>query len=103
MKFSGENMKTSDFIQNKRKEILQISSSHGAKNIRIFGSVARGDDEPESDIDILIELDKGRTLLDLAGLSIDLQNLLGRKVDVVTEKSLHWYIREKIISEAKPI
>ena len=96
-------MKVADFIKQQRKEILRISSSHGAKNVRVFGSVARGDEEVDSDVDILIELEAGRSLLDLAGLSIDLQQLLGRKVDVVTEKSLHWYIKDKIINEARPI
>ena len=96
-------MKTADVILQNRNEILRLSSLHGAKNVRIFGSIARGDDQPDSDVDFLIELEQGRTLLDLAGLSIDLQKLLGRKVDIVTEKSLHWYIKDRVVREAKPI
>ncbi len=96
-------MKISEVIQNKRDDIIRLSGQHGAKNIRIFGSVARGDERLDSDVDILVELDKGRSLLDLSGLSLDLQQLLGCKVDVLTEKSLHWYIRDKILKEARPL
>ena len=82
-------MKLADIIQKEREEIIRLSALRGAKNIRVFGSVARGEESKDSDIDILVELEKGRSLLDLSGLLIDLQQLLGRKVDVVTEKSLH--------------
>ncbi|MCK9502421.1 MAG: nucleotidyltransferase family protein [Lascolabacillus sp.] len=96
-------MKLANIIEKKREEIIRLSAKHGAKNIRVFGSVARGDESEDSDIDILVDLEKGRSLLDLSGLLIDLQKLLGRKVDVVTEKSLHWYIRDKILKEAREI
>lgn len=96
-------MKPADIIKENREEILRLSALHGAKNIRVFGSVVRGEDDEESDIDILVELEKGRSLLDHAALLIDLQQLLGRKVDVVTEKSLHWYIRDRILTEAREI
>ena len=96
-------MKISEIIQNKREDILRLSEQHGAKNIRIFGSVARGEENEDSDIDLLVELEKGRSLLDLSGLLIDLQQLLDHKVDVVTENSLHWYIRDKILTEAREI
>lgn len=96
-------MKLANIIEKKREEIIRLSAKHGAKNIRVFGSVARGDESEDSDIDILVELEKGRSLLDLSGLLIDLQKLLDRKVDVVTEKSLHWYIRDKILKEAREI
>ena len=96
-------MKISKLIQNKREDIIRLSGKHGAKNIRIFGSVARGEERLDSDIDILVELDKDRSLLDLSGLSLDLQQLLGCKVDVLTEKSLHWYIRDRILREARPL
>ena len=72
-------------------------------NIRIFGSVARGEDNLQSDIDLLVDLEKGRTLFDLGGALVKLQDLLGRKVDIVTERGLHWYLREKIMEEAKPL
>jgi len=96
-------MKLANIIEKKREEIIRLSAKHGAKNIRVFGSVARGDESEDSDIDILVDLEKGRSLLDLSGLLIDLQKLLDRKVDVVTEKSLHWYIRDKILKEAHEI
>ncbi len=90
-------------IQQKRKEILLVARQHGIVNIRIFGSVARGEDNLQSDIDLLVDLEKGRTLFDLGGALIKLQDLLGRKVDIVTERGLHWYLREKIMEEAKPL
>ena len=96
-------MKLVDVIHQKREEIIRLSAHHGATNIRVFGSVAKGEEGKESDIDILVDLEKGRSLLDLSGLLIDLQQLLGRKVDVVTEKGLHWYIRDKILKEAREI
>jgi predicted nucleotidyltransferase len=90
-------------LQEKRGEILRLASSHGAHNVRVFGSVARGDARPDSDIDLLVELEPGRSLLDLSGLLLDLQDLLGCEVDVVTEKSLHWYIRDTVLQEAIPL
>ena len=96
-------MKIEELIQNKKEDILRLSAQHGARNIRIFGSVSRGEESADSDIDILVELDKGRSLLDISGLTLDLQQLLGRKVDVLTEKSLHWYIRDKILKEARQL
>lgn len=89
-------------LQQKKKEILAVAREHGLLNIRVFGSVARGEDTPESDIDFLVDLEKGRSLFDLGGL-IKLQDLLGRKVDIVTERGLHWYLRDKILKEARPL
>ncbi len=71
--------------------------------MRVFGSVARGEDTDESDIDFLVCLEKGRSLLDQAGLLADLQDLLGRKVDVVTEDGIYWLLRRRILREAQPI
>ena len=90
-------------IQQKKKEILLVAQQHGIVNIRIFGSVARGDDNLQSDVDLLVDLEQGRTLFDLAGALIKLLDLLGRKVDIVTERGLHWYLKEKIMKEAKPL
>ena len=90
-------------IQQKKKEILLVAQQHGIVNIRIFGSVARGDDNLQSDVDLLVDLEQGRTLFDLGGALIKLQDLLGRKVDIVTERRLHWYLKEKIMKEAKPL
>ena len=90
-------------LQQKKKEILAVAREHGLLNIRVFGSVARGEDTPESDIDFLVDLEKGRSLFDLGGALIKLQDLLGRKVDIVTERGLHWYLRDKILKEARPL
>jgi predicted nucleotidyltransferase len=87
----------------KRDEIVRLAALHGARNVRVFGSVARGDARDDSDVDLLVELDPDRSLLDLGGLLMDLQDLLGRKVDLVTEKGLHWYIRDRVLREAVPL
>ena len=92
-----------EIIQDKKEQVLALAARHGASNVRIFGSVANGTAETDSDIDFLVDLETGRSLFDLGGLLMDLQQLFGRKVDVVTENGLHWYIKERIISEAKPI
>jgi predicted nucleotidyltransferase len=90
-------------IQQQREKILSVASEHGMVNVRLFGSVSRGDETPESDIDFLVDLEAGRSLLDLGGPLIKLQGLLGRKVDIVTERGLHWYLRDKIMNKARPL
>ncbi len=86
-----------------RDEILALAEQHGAQNVRVFGSVACGEEGPESDVDLLIDMDTQRSLLDLVALWQDLQDVLGRRVDVVTERSLHWYIRDRVLREARPL
>ncbi len=93
-------MNNGELLKEKRDEILRLAAGHGAHNVRIFGSVARGDARPDSDIDFLVDLDAGRSLLDLGGLLMDLQNLLHCKVDVVTEKGLRIRIRARVLLEA---
>lgn len=83
-----------------RDAILEIAARHGATNVRLFGSVARGTSGPESDIDLLVELEPGRSLLDHAALVLDLQHLLGCRVDVATERGLRPRIREQVLREA---
>lgn len=90
-------------LSQKRAEILRLAAKHGAYNVRVFGSVARGEEKTESDVDFLVDLEPGRSLLDLGGLLMDLQDLLGRNVEVMTEDGLHWYIRDQIIREAVPV
>ncbi len=90
-------------MQAKREDILRIAAKYGASNVRIFGSVARGEADEQSDIDLLVNLEPGRSLLDLCGLLIDLEELLGCKVDVVTEKGLRDRIRERVLKEAVAI
>ncbi len=96
-------MKLNELIKEKRDEILNLATKHGAKNVRLFGSVARGDADVKSDLDVLVDLEPGRSLLDLGGLLMDLQNLLGREVDLVTEKGLRPRIRERVLREAVTI
>ena len=96
-------MTRAEQIKQNRKDILRLAKRYGVTEMRVFGSTARGEDTPESDIDFLVEMEPGRSLFDLGGLLVDLENLLGCKVDVLTEKSLHWYIREKVLHEAKPL
>ena len=93
-------MSLDELLQAKREEILRIAAQYGAYNVRIFGSVARGEADEKSDIDLLVNMEPGRSLLDLCGLLIDLEELLGCKVDVVTEKGLRDRIREQVLKEA---
>ena len=86
-------MNSNEILEEKREEILRIAAQHGAQNVRIFGSVARRQAGPESDVDLLVDLQPGRSLFDLGGLLMDLQHLLSCKVDVVTEKGLRPRIR----------
>ena len=89
-----------DLIRNRRDEILRIATEHGAHSVRVFGSLARGEDSPSSDVDILIELEPGRSLLDIVAIKQGLEDLLARKVDVVTEAALSPYIRDQVLREA---
>lgn len=94
-------MVTLDTLRAERREdILRLAARHGAQNLRVFGSVARGEANESSDLDLLVAWEPGRSLLDHAGLVQDLQQLLGIKVHVGTEKSLHWYVRDRILREA---
>ena len=86
----------------KRDAILQLGANYGARNIRVFGSVARGDNGEDSDVDFLVDLDPGRPLFDLGGLLMDLQDQLGVKVDIVTPGGRR-YLRERIFAEAQPL
>ena len=96
-------MSPSDLLADKRESILQLADLHGARNVRVFGSVARGDATEDGDLDFLVEMDKGRSFLDLVGLWQDLQDLLGRKVDVISDGGISPYLRAKILAEAVPL
>lgn len=87
-------------LQEKREDILRIAARYGASNIRVFGSIARGEADIKSDIDLLVDLEQGRSLLDLGGLLMDLQDLLGHKVDIVTEQGLRPRMKEQVLKEA---
>jgi predicted nucleotidyltransferase len=86
-----------DAIRERRSEILDRASQHGARNIRVFGSAARGDAGPASDVDLLVEMEPGRSLVDFVGLWQDLEDLLGLKVDLVSEGGISPYLREQIL------
>ena len=99
----NEGMVTVDTLRREKKAaIVQLAGQHGARSIRVFGSVARGDSREASDVDFLVEFEKGRTLFDLIGLRLDLRDLLGVEVDVVTPGSLR-YLRDRVLAEAQPI
>lgn len=82
---------------------MRIAAKHGARNIRVFGSMARGEANEQSDIDFLVEMERGRSLLDMGGMLVDLEVLLQRPVDVVTEAGLKKRIRNRVLQEAVPL
>lgn len=96
-------MTTADFLKAKRHDILQLAAQHGAHHVRVFGSVARGKAGPTSDIDLLVQMDQGRSLLDLIELSQELESVLQCKVDILTDEGLSPYLKERIHAEAIPL
>ena len=96
-------MSSEEKINRNRDEILALASKHGAYNVRIFGSVARNEADAQSDVDFLVDMEAGRSLFDLGGLLMELQDLLGCPVDIVTEKGLRAKIRDRVLNEAVPL
>jgi len=94
---------TQETLRQRRCDILRLAAKHGARNVRVFGSVARGHASPESDLDLLVDMEPGRSLLDIGALMTELQELLGCAVDVVTESSLYWLLRRRILRESQPL
>jgi uncharacterized protein len=94
---------TLGLIRTNRAEILRIASKHGVRNIRVFGSIARGDARPESDVDFLVDTEPTTSSWFPAGLILDLENLLGRRVEVVTEGGLNALIRDEVLRGAVPV
>jgi predicted nucleotidyltransferase len=92
-----------DVLKIKRNDILRLAALHGARHVRVFGSIARGEAGPASDIDFLVEMDRGRSLLDLIELSQELEFVLQRKVDILTDEGLSPYLKERIQAEAIPL
>jgi uncharacterized protein len=86
-----------------RDQLIEAAARRGATNVRVFGSVARGDATPSSDVDLLVDLEPGRSLVDLGGLLMDLTELLGAEVDVVTEAGLKPRVRDRVLAEAVPL
>lgn len=93
-------MNLTDLLRLKKEEVQRIARQHGARNLRVFGSVARGEATEGSDLDLLVEMEPGRSLLDLVAIKQDLEELLGCKVDVVTEAAVSPYLRERVLNEA---
>lgn len=87
-------------LQSHRADILRLAARHGATDVRVFGSVARREAGPDSDVDLLVKMDADRSLLDHVALGQELEDLLGRKVDLVSEKALHRRMRERVLGEA---
>ncbi len=96
-------MAISQSLAEKREEILKVAASLGARNLRVFGSFARGEERPDSDIDLLVEMAPDRSLLDIIAIKNALEDITHRKVDVVTEKALSPHIRDKILEDAVSI
>ena len=96
-------MALDQFLAANREEILRICAKHGARNVRVFGSFARGEAGPDSDVDFLVDVGPEHTPWFPGGLLMDLQDLLGRRVDISEPDGLHWYIREKLLKEAVPL
>ncbi len=90
-------------IEEKRDDIVNIAAKHGAKNVRLFGSVARGDDRPDSDVDLLVDVGPTTSSWFPAGLILDLEQVLGRPVEIVTEKGLNPLIKAHVLQEAVPL
>ena len=93
-------MRVDELVRKKRDKILEVTARHGARNVRIFGSAARGEANDQSDVDFLVVMEPGRTLLDMGGLLMDLRELLGRDIDVVTERGLKPRIRARVLKDA---
>ena len=96
-------MTTLDLLKTKREDILRLAALRGARNLRVFGSVARGEEDSTSDVDFLVDMEPGKSLLDLGGLLMDLQELLGCPVDIVTEQGLKTRLRNRVLQEAVPL
>ena len=87
-------------LRERRDEIIEVARSRGASHVRVFGSVARGDATEASDVDFLVDLEPGRSLMDLGGLLMDLQDVLQRNVDVVTERGLRPRVAQRVLADA---
>lgn len=96
-------MDIDQLLKERRQEILYLATRHGTKHIRVFGSIARGEADEQGDVDFLVDMEPGRSLMDMGGLLMDLQELLGCKVDVISEKGLRTRIRDRVLEEAIPL
>ena len=90
-------------LAKRRREVIDLAAQHGFRNVRVFGSVARGEDGPESDIDLLATFPRGASLFDIGGLESELAALLGEKVDLVPDDGLRPHSRDEVLAEAVPL
>ena len=96
-------MTTLERVRSQREAILAIARRYGVRRVRLFGSVVRGEDRPDSDLDVLVDFEDGRSLLDLVGFGQDLEELFGRKVDVISARGISPYIEDRVLREAVPL
>ena len=96
-------MNTFEKLQRQRQQLMTIAHRHGAMNVSLFGSVVRGENTETSDVDFLVDMEEGRSLLDLVGLQQDLEQFLGQRIDVLTERGLNRYLKDRIMTEARPL
>jgi len=96
-------MNTFEKLQRQRQQLMTIAHRHGAMNVRLFDSVVRGEHTETSDVDFLVDMEEGRSLLDLVGLQQDLEQFLGQRIDVLTERGLNRYLKDRILTEARPL
>lgn len=99
----GQQTEMSNIVEQYRDQILTLARENGVRNVRVFGSMARNEARPDSDLDLLVDIEKGKSGLALGGFLADVSELVHRKVDVVTEKSLHPRIRDKVLHEARAL
>ena len=96
-------MTTLELLRSRRNDIYALADKYHVGNIRVFGSVAHGEDNPESDIDFLVTAQPGCTYFELGGLLMDLQDMFGKKVDIVSDKGISKYLKDRILGEAVPV
>ena len=101
--YNSKTMNTLSILQNKRSEILVLAAKHGASNVRLFGSVVRGEDREGSDVDFLVDMQETSSLFDLIALQQDIEKILGKKVDVITSNGINRYLKDRILGEAAPL
>ncbi len=96
-------MNIADLLKEKREEIIRVAEKHGARNVRLFGSAVRDEADDKSDVDFLVSFDPEASLLDHMALARELETLLGRKVDIVSDKAIYWILRRKVLKEARTL
>jgi hypothetical protein len=96
-------MRPSEVLATERERVLAIAAANGATRVRVFGSVLKGSDRPDSDVDLLIDVPPGTSLLRIVGMKLAMEDALGVRVDLCTERELHPALRERILAEARPL